>query len=227
MKRLFSTLLLGGLVSMAALAQNATLTPSSVTLNPTSAETDVHGTLVLHNPAASAKTFKWERTVVSISPGGQTQVCDPNACYLPSVSSKQFTIAANTSVNMQVHFLNFSGVTGCATVHLKITEVGNDDNTVTGIYLFNDCALVLDDDEALAAASIRLFPNPTVDVFMLENIDNVDVVRVFGMDGREAKQFQALPNGSYSVADLAVGNYIVVLQDRNGKAVKSLELRKN
>lgn len=226
MKKLFSTLLLGGLLGTAVSAQNITLTPASVTTNPTPAETDVHGTLVLHNPAASAKTFKWERTVSSISPGGQTQVCDPNACYLPSVSSKQFTLAAGGNANMQVHFLNFSGVTGCATVSLKITEVGNDANTVTGTYLFNDCALVLSDEEALAA-NIRLFPNPTTDAFTLEGIDNVDVVRVFGMDGREVKQFQAQPNSSYSVAELTVGNYIIVLQDRAGKAVKSMELRKN
>ena len=227
MKRLFSTLVLSGLLGAAAFAQNATLTPTSVTLNPTPDQTDVHGTLVFQNPAPTAKTFKWERTVVSISPGGQTQVCDPIACYLPSVSSKQFTIAANTSVNIQVHFLNFTGVIGCAEVSLKITEVGNDANTVTGTYLFNNCSLILDEEEALAAANVRLFPNPTADAFTLENIDNVDVVRLFGMDGREAKQFQAQPNGSYSVAELAAGNYVIVLQDRTGKALKSLELRKN
>lgn len=224
MKRLFSTIFLGVCFAAAALAQNLTITPPSVALTPSASQTDVHGDITMRNPAASAKTFKWERTVVSISPNCQTQVCDVNNCYLPSVSTKQFNLAAGATGQMQVHFLNSTGQTGCAVVHIKITEVGDTANTVTAIYLFNDCTL--GSDEAVRV-NARIFPNPTTDAFSLENVDNVQVVRVFGMDGREAKRFDAAAGSAYSVADLPAGTYIVVLQNAAGQALAATELKKN
>ena len=77
-----------------------------------------------------------------------------------------------------------------------------------------------------AAARINLFPNPTVESFTLENAEMVAAVRIFSLDGRQVSRIEAEPSQVYSLASQPAGSYIVVMENKKGDVVKSLEIRK-
>ncbi len=224
MNRLFYTIALFACTSWAGFAQ-VTFTPTAVQTNPTAMETDVHGTVTVKNSSAATKTFKWERIVHQISTDGKTQVCDPVNCYTAATSTKNFTLDANASGTFQVHFLNSTGLLGCADVDIVITEIADPTNTTTAKFRFNDCAVVLDASE-LVLNDIKLFPNPVTESFTLENATGIATINVIALDGRQVATFTAAENGSYAIASLQTGTYFVVLHVEKGKAVKTVEVNK-
>jgi hypothetical protein len=226
MKKSIYSFIAASLLSFGLFAQNITMDPISVTVNPTATETDVEGDIAIKNTATTTKTFKWERTVVAISPGCRTQVCDPNLCYLPAVSTKEFTLTAGEEAVMIVHFLNTTGALACATVELKLTEVGNTANTVTGTYYFNDCAVVLSAKD-FVKNNIKFYPNPVIESFQLENALEINQIRLVSAEGRNIKIFDDI-NGktNFGVAEITKGSYFAILEDKNGKVVKVVSFEK-
>ena len=122
MKRLLYAITLSAFISLSGFAQ-FTLTPTSVQHNPAATETDSHADITIKNTTTSTKTYKWERTVISISPDCQTQMCDINSCYLPGTSTKNFDLAGGANGTLSLHFLNPTGLIGCADV-VQVDSVG-------------------------------------------------------------------------------------------------------
>lgn len=208
---------------------NFTITPNPkvVTVPNPPTVTDVVAHAKIKNLTNEPRTFKWTRTVLDISPDCKTQICDRNYCYLASVSTKQFTMLAQEDSTLDVHLVSNDPVVPalcCAIVHLKVEEVGNPDNALTGIYIFEGCT---SGTTTVGGASMRLFPNPAADFFALENAENVAAIRVFSMDGRVVKEFEAVPGSRYPIADLPAGSYILSLQNPQNEVVGALELKKN
>lgn len=188
-------------------------------------EPDVEGHIVISNPTNATQSIKWERTVINITNGCQSQVCDLNLCYIPSVSTKTFDIATGASGNIIMHFLNPDELPDpSALVHLKLSNLNNPADSVVISYLFTPETSGTGDK--LPAASVKLFPNPATDYFRLENAADVQNIRLFGLDGREAARFSPLPGSSYSLAGLTSGAYILVLEDKNGRAFQAIDLVK-
>ncbi len=230
MKKSYTLSLLLFLAAQAVFGQiNFVITPNPkivIVPNPPTV-TDVVAHAKIKNLTNEPRTFKWTRTVLDISPDCKTQVCDRNYCYLASVSTKQFTMLAQEDSTLDVHLVSTDPIVPalcCAIVHLKVEEVGNPDNTLTGIYLFEGCTV---GTSTVGAAPVRLFPNPATSFFSLENAENVATIRVFSMDGREVKQFETAPGGQYPIEELPIGTYILSVQNRNGEIIGALELRKN
>jgi hypothetical protein len=163
---------------------------------------------------------------VQISPNCKTQVCDPNLCYLPTVGSKEFTLTAGEEAAMLVHFLNPTGAIACATVEIKIYEVGNTANTVTGTYFFNDCAVVLDAKD-FVKNNIKFYPNPVTESFQLENATEVTQIRIASVDGRTVKSFKEVAGETvFSLTEMTKGSYFAILEDKNGATIKVVSFEK-
>lgn len=211
--------------TVAAQAQ-ATLVavPASVQVNanPNNPDTEAHVDLI--NLSNAEITVKWERTVVSITPGCQTQVCDPILCYLPTVSSKTFPLAANDTAMMIVHFLNFSGEPASALVHLKFTNLSNPADTVTAVYTFTG---VSSSKDLTPVPAVKVFPNPAADYFQIAEVDQAAAyIRLYDRNGRQVSFLNAAPNQRYNIADLPAGMYILSVEEENGKILQAGEIYK-
>ena len=227
MKRLF-TLCLSILAFL-----NLTTAQSSFSVDDTevwviapTAEPDVEGHTVIHNITNATQTIRWDRTNVDTTAGCQSQVCDLNLCYLPTVSTKTFNIGPNASGNLIMHFLNPNAIEGASgVIHLKLTNVNIPSDTVTLVFLFT--SELSDAKDPLSGAQIKLFPNPSTDFFQLENAGDVQRIRLFSLDSREVARYTATPGASYSLAGIAAGSYMLALEDKNGQIFQSLELIKH
>jgi hypothetical protein len=207
-------------------AQSFTLEPLSISYNPPATETETKAHLTVKNTSSSTKTYKWERTVLQISPNCKTQVCDPTLCYLPSVNSKEFMLDAGASGTLSVYFLNNTGLLGCAKVELKFYEVGDLANAVTASYTFNDCSVVLDTKD-FEENNIKFYPNPVTTSFQLENAAQISLIHIIAQDGRLVKSYvNTADENSFSVADLTQGAYYLMMEDKNGKTIKVLNFEK-
>ena len=224
MKQLF-TLLFALIVFSGVVQAQAALVavPASVQVNalPNNPDTEAHVNLI--NLSNSEIMVKWERTVISITPGCQTQVCDPILCYLPTVNSKTFPLAANDTAVMIVHFLNFSGEPASALVHLKFTNLANPADTVTAVYTFSGSSSA---KELSKVAPAKVFPNPAADYFQLADADAAARIRIFDRAGRQVSLLNATPNQRYLIADLPAGAYILSVEDENGRILQTGELYK-
>jgi hypothetical protein len=188
--------------------------------------TDAGGTNTIKNLTNASLTVKWTRTIYCINPDtAETQICDPNICYATTVSTKSFTLAPNASGPIIAHFLKEYNVHGSAIVALHFEKSTNPADSVTSYYYFNSCTTTAA-QEPLPEANVQLFPNPVSDFFTLTHADAVNQIRVFTISGRLVTTFTAKPDGTYPVAGLPAGNYLVALYDKQERVFQAIKLIK-
>jgi hypothetical protein len=216
-------LLFVGLFTLHSVQAQSTFTLSP---NPASATAgvdsiDVPADAHVTNITNGTIRLKWERNVISLTPGCETAVCDPNTCWARFINTKNFDMDAGEEGEMIVHFYN-NGAPCEGIVHVKVSNRDNPNDTIVGIYLFNQTSAAKD----LPAANVKLFPNPTTEYFSLENAENVAAIRIFTLDGREVARFEPAATNLYSIQNQPIGNYVIALEDKNGRAFQALELKK-
>lgn len=185
-------------------------------------DSDVSLDAEVTNLTASTIRLKWERKVISLTPGCETAVCDPNTCWARFVNTKNFDLDGNETGPLLVHFYN-NGAPCAGIIHLKVSDRDNPADTTIAVYLFNQTSAGAHQPEL---PSVQLFPNPVQHYFSLENADQLGLVRLFDLEGHELANYQ--PNGynRYSVELLPTGNYILALEDKNGRPFQALTLLK-
>ncbi len=176
------------------------------------------------NHTSVAKNIRWERTIINLTADCETYVCDPQYCYGPASSEKTFPLPANGEGNISVHLLLPDVISATTVVRLKYYDELNPADSIISVYTVS--TVVTGAEEAAAAARIKLYPNPTVESFTLENADMVSAVRIFALDGRQVSRFEAEPSQVYSLANQPAGSYIVVMENKQGQVVKSTEVSK-
>jgi hypothetical protein len=225
MKNLFSLLFVALAAPMFAqgIFSVAPLNPSAV--YPLSADDPKAENRVTNN-ASTTKNIRWERTIIDLcSDGCDTYVCDPVYCYGPNASAKTFPLESGAQGLVSVHLLrNDPALNGWAVVRLKFFDVDNPADSLLSVYTVN--AQTVSTAEQTAAAQVKLYPNPTVDFFTLENAEVVAAIRVFSLDGRQTAYWTADTNQQYSLAGHNAGNYIVVLESKAGQALRAIEIVK-
>jgi len=76
-------------------------------------------------------------------------------------------------------------------------------------------------------ADLSVYPNPTAEYLSVnDNSDAVGYVAIFNLVGKKVKEFDFVKGESMFVADLPKGMYLVQLQDRNRKSVKTQKVDK-
>lgn len=194
--------------------------PSYATIGAGS--TDVPAHAKVKNLGNVTVTYKWERTVVSLPAGMTSAVCDVNQCYLPVVSAKEFQLDAGEEGTMDVHVYP-NGNAGSAEISIKVYEVANTANTVTGSYIFSGSTPV----QNISENNFSLSPNPVEDAFFLTgNTAAVGKVVLYNIIGKVVRSYNANGSTSFDVSDLTDGIYLVRLEDRSGRALKTLRLVK-
>ncbi len=226
MKKLITTFIFCGFLA-AVFGQNITASHDTLHLVMPLDSFDKQAHNIITNPSATPKTIKWTREIIEIAPHCQSYICDPNACYLPTASSKQYTLQGNSTGTLDLHLKNLDTTKlCCATIKIKLEVVGSPANKLDLLYFFNDCAVILDENEAFALEA-KVYPNPVSDFFFLENADEVATLKVLSRDGREVKNFKATPDQKYNIADLPAGQYFVILAGEKGNGIRAVEIVKN
>lgn len=210
------------LIAISATGQ-ITLEPNPVYVNDfDQSETDVVAYSFITNDAEFERTYTWTRNVIEITPEWTSAVCDLNQCYLSFVSSQEFSLSSGQTGNLDVHVYP-GGIEGAAIIEVYIEDNGDPSNNITGTYLFNQ---ELSAPERLSER-IKVFPNPTVDILNIENPGEVNRLEFYSVEGRLIKSVQTNGDAQISVGDLASGNYILRMWNRENKQVSSNLLMKN
>ena len=68
---------------------------------------------------------------------------------------------------------------------------------------------------------IQLLPNPSRDRFIIQNLSDNSIARVYSIDGRLVKTFQASEGLSVDITDLTSGMYLLNI---NGQTLKLMKL---
>lgn len=204
----------------------------TLSLNPTMVFTDVDPTefeTVAHsyitNTGTDTLTIRWIRQVESISMGWQSAICDINACYSVETDSTPdeflLTLAPGDSSMLDVH-IRPGGLEGTASIKVRVEDVSNSENAVTGEYLFNMVSPTLQ----LKRESLKIFPNPAIDYFQLSDYEQVEQVVIYNLVGQELRRFNVYPGAKFNLGNLQREIYLVRLMDSRNKVIKTFRLRK-
>jgi Secretion system C-terminal sorting domain len=211
------------------LSQNVTitLTPSIVNANVSLDSFEIKAKAIFKNTATTTKKFVWKRTIIAMTNGWQSLVCDAKGCWSSTVNDapEQIELAPNTSSNIDA-YIRPNKITGAATIEIKVFEVGNETNAVTGRYLFSSSTPTK--EVSKNNASVKIFPNPATDYFSIQDdYDAVDRVVVYNMIGRVMKNYAVNSTTTkYTLNDLPEGLYIIRLLNARGGTVKTVRLNK-
>jgi hypothetical protein len=212
-------------------AQNITITLTPQIVNaPVSLDSfEVKAKATFKNTSNSTKKFVWKRTIVAMTSGWQSLVCDSKGCWASGVSEapEQIELAPNATSNLDV-YVRPNRVSGAATIEVKVYEVGNETNAVTGRYLLATTTATKDVNSR-TNTGVKVYPNPATDYFSIQDdYDVVERVIVYNMIGRVMKNYltNTNPNNKYTLNDLPEGLYIIRLLNARGGTVKTIRLNK-
>ncbi|GJM31169.1 MAG: hypothetical protein DHS20C18_01700 [Saprospiraceae bacterium] len=186
------------------------INPNPVTVQDVTAETlDGVAHSKVTNEASSAGVFQWERTIVHMTEGWESAVCDKNACYTSAISTRQFEMDAAEEGTMDVHVYP-NGYEGQATIEVKVFDTVNPENKVVGIYYFNTSPSGTVEVEKV---KLRVYPNPSEGLFTVSTNSIADQVVIYNVAGRPVREFTHNNNKWYDITDLPRGTYFVRILD--------------
>jgi hypothetical protein len=164
----------------------------------------------VNNNGNVAVDYTWTRNTIDITSGWTSAVCDINQCYLDFVSSQDFTLESGSTGNLDVH-LYPGGIEGSALIEVVIEDNDNEENVVTGVYLFSTSLLSTTSEKITNA--LKIYPNPVISEFFIEGSEDVQRIEIYNIAGKLVKQVQSFGQGSINVDNLGTGNYIVRMWD--------------
>jgi hypothetical protein len=174
--------------------------------------------------------FFWKLDRTAATPADWVfSICDVNTCYAPGVEtcppSTPNTMNSGDTITFII-YLNPKATKGSSDIGFKLYSV-NDVNAVfaeTTLYFEIEGTTSVEDENNVA--NIKLYPNPTVDFFQIDNDSSVERVAVYSIVGREIFSFKHEIGQAYSVSDLSNGFYLARLFDKDGKSVKVIRFTK-
>lgn len=226
MKKLFFTFcLLTGIsgLSIAQIAAEFKFEPDSVSATIPATVVDSFADVEIHSLVANDINIEWQRVVEYITPGCATKVCDLNACYPESFSTKKFWLAANATGPISIHLINNTGSTCQAIVRLDMWNVDNNEAIVPAWFIFNYASVGT--GEAVTLPQVSVFPNPATDLVQIDHSE-VRSAKMITEDGRQIALYNVNPGEAISVGQHPTGRYFLILMDANDKAIGLARLQK-
>ena len=148
--------------------------------------------------------------------------------FLVGITS--FAAAQGTSVNLTLtmtngeeHSLLLSDLSQLSFENGErlVIENGNDTYTFQLSEIRKMVCSELTDTEENHVSQAQLFPNPSHDSFIVNGITGTHSARVYALDGRLVKTFEATEGQSVDISELSSGMYLLHL---NGQTLKLMKL---
>ncbi len=190
----------------------------------------------VNNLTSDTLLLRWERFVMIKPDEWQTQVCDPNACYLPNVSTnydldlqidEPVMLLPDSSISL-AFYVRPNGEGGEGSFDLDLSLTSDPDNVIeTATFNVRVNTLVSSTRRIDDLSGLRVFPNPASDYFELTNSDRqIDQLVVYNLLGRPVRFFSASSGRRYWLADLPDGIYLVSLVSRKEGIIKTIRISK-
>ncbi len=178
------------------------------------------------------RTYVWERNIISMPSGWRSAVCDVNICHLTLVGTAEFDQMGGDTSEIILHIypggspgVIAGAIPGTAEVHVRVYERDNPSNEENIIYFVTLDATT--GTTQLEVQQLKVYPNPTTDVFRITENNLVKRVRVMNIIGKPAMD-RTIQNGEQlSIAHLKSGMYLVQMFDDKNEVVKTVRLLKN
>lgn len=195
--------------------------PSTAVVSNPPASVDNPAKAHLVNISNAQITVQWQRFGVVVPNGIYTQVCDPNSCWPAAVNAFSFDLPAGDTANMDMHFVNETGLTvpPFAEAHIKMWVDGNPADSVIVLYRYT--TQTVGTQRVLLSEAVA-YPNPGTDVLLLKNAGTAAFVAVYSLDGRFIKRMASTPEHRYPMHDLPVGQYQILLEQEKGKILQQI-----
>ncbi len=199
--------------------------------DPTTSPGDISVHVDLIAGGTDSRVYVWERTIISLPVGWRSAVCDLNICHLPTVGSEEFNQMGGDTSDIILHV--YPGGTpgntanaspGTAEIHVRVFERDNPDNEENIIYFVTLDATT--GTTQLEAQRLKVYPNPTSDVFRITENTLVKRVRVLNIIGKPALDRNIQNGEQLSIAHLRAGMYLVQMFDDKNEVVKTVRLLK-
>ena len=159
----------------------------------------------------------WSRSVIEITEGWTSAVCDVIQCYIPSVSSQPFDLAAGASGAMDVHVYP-NGFEGAAIIKVVINQTDDPFINTSATYYFNHAVGIAEK----FSEAIKIYPNPTQDYISIDNTENLAVkADIYSVTGKLVLSSSLTGSERINVQELPAGNYILKLLDGNSQIVST------
>ncbi len=199
--------------------------------DPSTSPGDISVYVDLIPSGMDTRAFVWERTNISLPTGWESAVCDNNLCYLPIVNTQEFNMIGGDTTDIILHIYpggtpgNTTNATpGMAEVHIKVFERDNPSNEENIIFFVTLDATT--GTTQVEAQRLKVYPNPTKDVFRITENTLVKRVKVLNIIGKTALD-RTIQNGEQlSVAHLRAGMYLVQMLDGENEVIKTVRLLK-
>ncbi|MBC7776445.1 MAG: T9SS type A sorting domain-containing protein [Phycisphaerae bacterium] len=214
------------LYSFASQAQQTfTLTPNPVFGDETD-PFEVEGRATVKNLAATTQNFRWKRTVIRLDNDSicYTAVTDPNIHWFYTISEKSFSLDAGQEGPLYVSLFDFEASGCCAIVHMKLKKLDAPVDSIEAYYYLRTCQPLAVSE--IQKFSVQLFPNPVAQYFSLKNAESVSNLTLCDASGKMLKRMQANLENHYGIADLPLGAYYLVLENKDGSIVQVLQFQK-
>lgn len=187
----------------------------SITPNPAIVEnvditkSEVIASGTIKNGFDAPKDLVWTRNIIMLSDSWTTAVCDKNTCYLTTIDTAEFNLAAGEENTMNVYIYPENNE-GMAIVEVTVTDKNDDSISVKGTYYFNASP---NSTQEVEGVKVDVFPNPTAGRIRIASAPGLQQVQVFSMTGQNVHQTQ-LDSGEWlDIQHLPKGTYLLRLVD--------------
>lgn len=217
---------------MTAVGANAQIVfdPDSLSVSVSVDTSNFSAAFEVTNNYSSSVSFWWKLIRDDDFPAEWVfQICDSNTCYFegvdkcPSGNPNIMDSGAsndNFSIKIKPHEVEANTL-----MYFKIYSDSDCTNEVASLPVHVNVGTT-SVNPSLGSDELAIFPNPTVDEFMLKNSKGIDQVEIYNIAGKKVKTFKSVPGREYGVEELRTGIYLVRLVDKKDKVVKVLRLSK-
>ena len=244
MKNLLYTLLF--LTSLTVSAQLNVSTDLSIIGDPS--ETDIELKYSLELQGQDSVWVHWEIILGEDTPDEwDTWLCDNILCYFQSVRNcpsgayKINRFYENTPLDWSFH-TNPNVVEGVGSVTintyyldyttsnhtpLDFSDVEYDGDTLSmtshSLSVTVGCQVAVQDVDL---AIVKIFPNPTSDIFQVKSDEYVKTIGVYNVVGKLVEEMDHITGQTHSIEHLNKGMYLVRLISKEGQVIKTMKLSK-
>ena len=75
-------------------------------------------------------------------------------------------------------------------------------------------------------ATVKIFPNPTSDIFQVKSDEYVKTIGVYNVVGKLVEEMDHITGQTHSIEHLNKGMYLVRLISKEGQVIKTMKLSK-
>ena len=186
------------------------------------------------NTSGRRLRLRWDKIIAYQPYAWESQVCDKEASYPPSVTSNYdpfqgalapVVLEAGESFELFFTVLPYN-TTGQSKVDIIFRDIDRPE-TILGTATFQINLTGPEDTAKLTdiGSRIKVYPNPVHDRFFLTNAPNLGRIDIYNTLGRKIRTYEnPQPGDSFFAGDLPQGVYLLHLVDKNGKVLHTLRL---